>query len=56
MQGLLTETPFLYWRRPSSSELLGCAKNGGELDIVFIDYRAVNVVRDREIGMIISQG
>lgn len=33
-----------------------CAKNGGELDVVFIGYGALNVVRDREIGMVISQG
>jgi len=52
------ETPFLYRRRrpPSSKGLLGCAKNGGELDVVFIGYGALNVVRYREIGMVISQG
>jgi len=25
-------------------------KNGGELDVVFIGYGALNVARDREIG------
>lgn len=53
----LTETPFLYRRqRPSSKRLPGCAKNSEELDVVFIGYGTLNVVRDREIRMVISQG